>query len=104
LVDDYDFQAYKAAGFGKIGDDQAGAKAATTGLRPPEGVNWLSYFLNVGKISPVPKDLPFGQFPEGVTRLGGTFAVEGDAIKFAWADRIPGDHPEVSSVMETFGV
>jgi len=38
-------------------------------LKPPSGVNWWSYFMNVGKISPVPKDLPFGKIPEGVIMI-----------------------------------
>jgi len=67
LVDGYDFKAYNRAGLGKIGDDMEAAKDVE--LKPPSGVNWWSYFMNVGKISPVPKDLPFGKIPEGVIMI-----------------------------------
>lgn len=101
LVDDYSFKAYNAAGLGKIGDDsKAAQEALASGLPPPNGVDWWKYATNVMKISPVPKDLPFGQIPEGVTRLGATFVVDGNDIKYVWADRIPGDHPDLSKVLE----
>jgi len=102
LVDGYDFKAYNSAGLGKIGDDRAAAKDVK--LKPPTGVNWWSYLTNVGRISPVPKDLPFGKIPEGVLRLGATFAVNCERIEYAWADRLPGDHPEIGDVIDSFKV
>jgi len=99
FVEGYTFNAYNEAGLGKIGDNKDDAAEAAKSMKPPKGFNWWSYFANVGKISPVPKDLPFGQIPEGVTRLGATFVVDGDDITYAWADRIPGDHPDVGAIV-----
>ena len=100
LVDGYEFNAYKGAGFGVIGD----VKPDKIELKPPQGVDWMKYLFNVGKLSPIPKDLKFGQIPEGVTRLGGTFVVEDDKIVYAWADDIPGDHPDVNEVLKAAGI
>merc|ERR1712079_25200 len=58
---------------------------------------WMSYFGSVMKISPVEK---FGEFPEGVLRLGGTFVVSGDDVTYQWSDRVPGDHPNITDVVE----
>jgi len=99
FVDGYSFDAYKAAGLGKIGDNQEDAKKGASQLKPPK-VDWWKYFKSVSKLSPIPKDLPFGQIPEGVTRLGATFVVDGGTVKYAWADRVPGDHPDVQEVLK----
>jgi hypothetical protein len=84
FVDGYDFAAYQAAGFGKFDTDKA--------------KGWWNYFTSVGKISPIPKDMKFGEIPEGVLRLGGTFVIQGDTIVYQWSDRLPGDHPNVAEV------
>lgn len=103
-MDDYSFRAYNAAGLGKIGDDSAASAEAAKGMKAPAGFDWWKYAKNVVKLSPVPKDLKFGQIPEGVTRLGATFVFDGDNVEYAWADRIPGDHPEIESVLSASGV
>ena len=41
---------------------------------------WLSYLRNVASLSPVPKDMKFGEVPQGVRVLGGTYAVDGDEV------------------------
>ena len=61
---------------------------------------FLKYFSAVGKVSPIPKDMKFGQIPEGVLRLGGTFVVNGEDIIYQWSDRVPGDHPDIQEVLE----
>jgi hypothetical protein len=38
--------------------------------------------------------------PQGVLRLGGTFAVDGGAVLFAHSDGVPGDHPNVADVID----
>ena len=50
-------------------------------------------------LSPVPEGLKFGEIPEGVLRLGGTFFVDDDAVSFAHADKFPGDHPAIADVL-----
>jgi len=54
--------------------------------------------MNVMALSPVRKDEPLS-FPEGVLRLGGTFVLDGEDVVYAFADELPGKHPEVADVM-----
>jgi len=105
FVDDYEFGAYKAAGFGRFEDtDKDEAAVAMKSMAAPElegGIKgWFDYFTTVGKVSPVPKGMKFGEIPEGVLRLGGTFVINGDNIVYRWSDRVPGDHPDIGEVLE----
>lgn len=103
FVDDYSFDAYKAVGFGRFDEvDPEVAKSAK--LTAPElgGFgDWWKYFSAVGNLSPVPKDMKFGEFPEGVLRTGGTFVVNGNDVIYQWTDEIPGNHPNVEEVVQT---
>lgn len=100
FVDGYEFAAYEAAGFGKFTDTDP-KTAKEVDMKPPDlGFGqWMGYMGAVGKVSPIPKDMKFGQVPEGVLRLGGTFVVKGDDILYQWSDRLPGDHPDISGVV-----
>lgn len=103
FVDDYSFDAYKAAGFGRFDDtDKDAAKEAMKNMVAPDlGFGgWWNYMTNVSKLSPVPKDMKFGEIPEGVLRLGGTFVVNGNDILYRWSDRVPGDHPDIENVLK----
>ena len=101
FVDNYSFGAYEAAGFGRFDEqDENLAKDALQNMEAPAlGLKgaW-NYATSVMKVSPIPKDLKFGDIPEGVLRLGGTFVVDGDKILYRWSDRLPGDHPDVNKV------
>lgn len=100
FVDGYEFAAYEAAGFGKFTDVDPDTAKAVKMEAPDLGFGgWLGYFGAVGKVSPIPKDMKFGEIPEGVLRLGGTFVVKGDEILYQWSDRLPGDHPEIPKVL-----
>ena len=103
LVDGYNFDAYKAAGFGRADEqDKDVAKEATKNMGAPKlGFKeaW-DYLTSAGKLAPIPKDMKFGEIPEGVLRLGGTFVVNGDDIKYRWSDRLPGDHPDIDNVFQ----
>ena len=103
LVDGYDFEAYKAAGFGRFDEqdkDLAKEGAANIGA-PTLGLEgWWNYMTSVMKVSPIPPDMKFGDIPEGVLRLGGTYVVQGDQILYRWSDRVPGDHPDIEEVMK----
>jgi hypothetical protein len=92
------FGAYKAAGFGRF-DEQNPEVAKQVKLSAPIGINWWNYATSVTKVSPIPKDQKFGEIPEGVLRLGGTFVVKGDEILYRWSDRLPGDHPNTNEVL-----
>lgn len=101
FVDGYDFTAYKQVGFGRFDQQDKsvvkGVKLEAPNL--PGGFSgWWKYFSNVMKLSPVPKDMKFGEVPEGVLRLGGTFVVNGDDVVYQWSDRVPGDHPSTDKV------
>lgn len=101
LVDDYSFNAYRAAGFGKF--DEAGKEAVKDiKLTAPElGFGeWMTYMSIVGKVSPVPEGMKFGEFPEGVLWTGGTFVIQGKEVKYQWTDTVPGNHPIVEDVVE----
>lgn len=103
FVDNYQFGAYKAAGFGTFDDtDKDTAKEAMSNMAAPDlgFKGWLKYFSSAGKVSPIPKDMKFGEIPEGVLRLGGTFVVNGDKILYRWSDRLPGDHPDIEKVLQ----
>jgi len=100
LVDGYDFGAYEAAGFGKFTDADPEAVKEVKMEAPGLGFGqWMGYFKAVGKVSPIPKGMKFGEIPEGVLRLGGTFVVKNDEIVYQWSDRIPGDHPDIAEVV-----
>jgi len=101
LVDDYSFDAYTAAGFGRFDEiDKDVAKEAMKNMGAPSlGFSgaW-NYISSAGTLAPIPKDMKLGEFPEGVLRLGGTFVVSGNEIKYRWSDRLPGDHPDIEKV------
>jgi hypothetical protein len=92
------FSAYTAAGFGRF-DEQDPNIVKQVKMSAPNGINWWNYASSVPKLSPIPKDLKFGEVPEGVLRLGGTFVVRGDEILYKWSDRLPGDHPDIQEVL-----
>jgi hypothetical protein len=101
FVDDYSFDAYKAVGFKAFTEtDPEEVKKVKMSAPDLSLQQWMSYFGNVGKVSPIPKDMKFGQIPEGVLRLGGTFVVRGDEVLYQWSDRIPGDHADIQEVLD----
>eukprot|EP00980_Cylindrotheca_fusiformis_P006208 scaffold1327_cov124-Cylindrotheca_fusiformis.AAC.12 len=102
FVDDYSFGAYEAAGFGKFDDvSKEVAKEAMGNMGAPAlgAKGWWNYFTSASKLSPIPKEMKFGEVPEGVLRLGGTFVVKGNDIVYGWSDRLPGDHPDIENVL-----
>lgn len=102
FVDDYSFGAYETAGFDKkIGDDPEAAKEVKLSAPELSPGQWWGYITNVGSVSPIPKDMKFGDIPEGVLRLGGTYVIDGKNVKFAWSDRLPGDHPDIAKALAT---
>ena len=120
------FAAYASAGFKNIGEDQKTSLADATKLTAPRlsAGAWWRYLTNVASLSPVPDGLKFGEVPEGVLRrveikftpprhrrdltqvlrLGGTFVVDDDAVRFAHADKFPGDHPAIADVLRAAGI
>ncbi|KAL3826688.1 hypothetical protein ACHAXA_001211 [Cyclostephanos tholiformis] len=102
FVDDYSFDAYRAAGFGRF--DQADREMVKNiKMNAPDlgGFGeWMNYFSIVGKVSPVPKDLKFGEVPEGVLWTGGTFVIEDNSVLYQWTDTVPGNHPVIQDIVE----
>jgi hypothetical protein len=85
-----------------MGDDPEKSKAGMKNLKAPSmnfSQTW-SYISNLRALSPIPKDLKFGQTPEGVLRLGATFGIDGNNIVYKYEDGIPGDHPVPKDVIE----
>jgi len=101
FVDDYTFGAYKAVGFKSFTEMEADVVKGVTLSAPNLSFRqWMGYFGNVVKVSPVPKGMKFGEIPEGTLRLGGTFVVKGDEVIYQWSDRLPGDHPDIQEVLD----
>jgi len=101
FVDDYSFGAYKAVGFKSFTDvDKDVAKEVKMTAPDLSFKQWMGYMGNVGKVSPIPKDMKFGEVPEGVLRLGGTFVVKDDDVVYQWSDRLPGDHPDIGNILD----
>ena len=100
LVDDYKFESFNAAGFGLIGENAELAVKGTKNLKAPDLKmgRYFSYFKNVGKLAPIPKNAKMG-IPEGVIRLGGTFGVDGEKVVYLYEDGVPGDHPIPTEVL-----
>mmetsp|Transcript_17852 Transcript_17852/g.53104 ORF Transcript_17852/g.53104 Transcript_17852/m.53104 type:complete len:136 (+) Transcript_17852:628-1035(+) len=98
------FEAYASAGFGSIGENSSVEDATRLTAPKLSAGAWWRYLTNVASLSPVPKDLKFGEIPEGVLRLGGTFVVDDDAVRFAHADKFPGDHPAIADVLRAASI
>lgn len=103
FVDDYSFDAYRAAGFGRFDEvDKESDAVKNFKMTAPElggFKDWMNYFGVVSKVSPIPKNMKFGEVPEGVLWTGGTFVVQGDDVVYQWTDTIPGNHPVIGDVM-----
>lgn len=103
-VDGYDFTAYENAIFGRFDEQQDKNILKDFKMTAPDmpgGIGgWWKYIKNVGKLSPIPNDMKFGDIPEGVLRLGGTFVIKDDEVLYQWSDRLPGDHPIVKDVFD----
>lgn len=101
FVDDYSFDAYKSVGFKSFTEvDKDVVKDVKMAAPDLSFKQWMGYFSKVMKVSPIPKDMKFGDVPEGVLRLGGTFVVDGDEVLYQWSDRLPGDHPDLDEVLD----
>jgi len=102
--DEVEFQAYEAAGFGTLADVSSDDVPPVTVPRLGGAGAWWKYLTNVASLSPVPAQFRFGQIPQGVLRLGGTFVLNGDRVLFAHADKLPGDHPPIPDVLRAAGI
>jgi hypothetical protein len=103
FVDDSEsFALYEAAGFGKFTD----AKPDKVELKPTNFTagDWWKYLTNVAKLAPIKKGEKLTGVPEGVLRLGGTFVLRGEDVEYAWADALPGDHPNIDDVLRKVNV
>ena len=56
-------------------------------------------------LSPIPKgaEMKLGDVPPGVKVLGGTYAIDGEAVAFSWQDEVPGATPEINDVLKAVG-
>jgi len=95
LVDDYSFAAYNAAGLSRIGENSDLSLKGVLSFRPPSlsSEAWKEYSESVATLAPIPKGEKWWKIPEGVTRLGATFAIEDNNIVCGFEEGIPGDTP-----------
>lgn len=104
--DDFSFDAYSQAGFGifDIVNMSEAEKEEVKNVKleaPDLGLKgWWNYMTNVMSLSPIEKGKELDGIPEGVLRLGGTFVVSGDTVVYQWSDKVPGDHPNLDTVLE----
>mmetsp|Transcript_16917 Transcript_16917/g.43450 ORF Transcript_16917/g.43450 Transcript_16917/m.43450 type:complete len:89 (-) Transcript_16917:330-596(-) len=76
-------------------------------FKPPKTMGfskWLAYMRNVVKLAPAPEGgMKLGEVPEGVKVLGGTYAIDGNDVKFSHMDQVPGATPEIDAVLTAVG-
>lgn len=102
-IDNFE-DSYGAVGLGSMSDGKMSVKDVK--LAPPEGLNAWSYLKNVMKLSPIDRaNMKFGDVPEGVMRLGGTFVLrrlsDGSVEEiYRHEDKVPGDHPDIPEVLK----
>ena len=108
LIDDSaDFAGYKAAGFNYLMGDKELEEVPD--FKPPKSMGmgkWFTYLKNVMTLSPIPEDksqMKLGDVPPGVKVLGGTYAVDDDAVKFSHQDVVPGATPDIEEVLSSVG-
>lgn len=103
LVDGYDFAAYNAMGYGKLLEDKTKTVQGSASMKMPQfGFGrWRDYLSTVTKLAPIPKGAKATTFPDGVLRLGGTIALDGNRILYSYEDGVPGDHPNPADVIRT---
>ena len=108
LIDDSpDFAAYRAAGFNYLMGDKPLDQPPD--FKPPKAMGlrkWGAYLNNVMELSPIPKDksqMKFGDVPPGVKVLGGTYALDGEAVAFSHHDVVPGATPDIEEVLTAVG-
>ncbi|GMH93690.1 hypothetical protein TrVE_jg2063 [Triparma verrucosa] len=109
--DEFD-STYGAVGLSSMSDasfkEKPPSLSTLSRMSAPKGVNPIKYITNVMKLSPVDtKTMKFGDVPEGVMRLGGTFVLkrkeEGEGNMeciYRHEDEVPGDHPEIGEVLK----
>jgi hypothetical protein len=103
LVDDCEESfAYTSVGLGRFDEQQQDAvKNVTLSVPQLGGIRgWWKYLTTVGSIQPMTSETKFGEIPQAIFRLSGTFVVQGDTLIYRWNDKIPGDHPDVRRVLE----
>lgn len=106
LIDDSPtFEAYRGAGFNYLMGDRS--LEAPPDLKPPKQMSfgkWTRYLKNMVSLAPMPKEpLKFGEAPPGVKVLGGTYAIDGDAVLFSHMDEVPGATPDIEEVLVSLG-
>jgi hypothetical protein len=97
------FEAYRSAGFTNLLGDKKLEKPPD--FKPPKtmtGGKWFSYLKNVATIAPQAEK--FGQWPDGVRVLGGTYVIDGDEVLFSHQDTVPGATPDLKEVFSAAGI
>lgn len=105
LVDDSPtFEGYRSAGFNYLMGDKP--LESMPEMQAPKEMGFgksLSYARNVMTLSPVPDNMKFGDIPPGVKVIGGTYAINDDAVVFSHQDPVPGATPDIEEVLAAVG-
>lgn len=97
------FDAYRSAGFTNLLGEKELSEPPD--FKPPKMMSfgkWMSYFGKVMKVSPQPQK--FGEFPQGVRVLGGTYVIDDSSILFSHQDLVPGATPDLADVFAAGGI
>jgi len=100
LVDSYEGEAYKAVGFTTFLENiKRVPRELVSNVRKPNLTRkqWWEYMKTVGKVAPFDN-------PQGALIVGGTYVLDGDKVVWAWADPVPGQHPDISTVLCEGGI
>lgn len=105
LIDDTPtFEAYRAAGFKYLLGDVV--LETQPNFKPPKSMTpgkWWSYLRSAPGLVSVPENIKFGSVPPAVRVLGGTYAIDGDAVLFSHMDKVPGATPDIQEVLASIG-
>eukprot|EP00669_Euglena_mutabilis_P014232 TRINITY_DN9283_c0_g1_i1.p3 TRINITY_DN9283_c0_g1~~TRINITY_DN9283_c0_g1_i1.p3 ORF type:complete len:235 (-),score=21.46 TRINITY_DN9283_c0_g1_i1:155-859(-) len=100
FVDTKDLAAYKAVGFKKLFE----VTPKPTGLPGLSGDQWRTYLSNLQSLLPFGNERDPAAVSDGVRQLGGTFVLNGNDVIYGWADRVPGDDPDPTDVLQQAGI
>ena len=101
LTDGYSLDAYNKVGFTNIGDNLDLSMKGIRRFHIPNlsSEQWKDYSNTMAKLTPLTTLWDIWKLPEGVRRLGGTFALEDQNILYGSEEGLPGDNPNPDDVI-----
>lgn len=98
FVDKPTFEAYNTMGIGIIFQDLEKTKKGGMNFKLPKLSfdQWKDYLKSINQLT----DPNVVRTKEVVTRLGATYAIDGEDIVYSYEEGVPGDNPNPLSVLE----